>query len=147
MISLLIVFIIILLLCHRLFGSSRKPVYTSCVSNFTSSPHDNGTTAPVAEAPSIHVGESDNSYQSYMVNVGLDSSVIDSHKQFTSDLQSTTTGASTETVFSHSNDIVPFHGLRRHSANIPVDSTSREVPSHTNDQLKENSSPLKYGYF
>jgi hypothetical protein len=89
----------------------------------------------------------DANFHGYLMNTGLDPSVIKSHQDYTADLQQSTTGASTETVFSHSDDIVPYWGLRRHGPLIPIDATSREVPTLTDAQLAQTYKPLKYGLF
>lgn len=79
-------------------------------------------------------------YHEYMVSTGLESSVVDSHKIFTKDIQTTTTGASNQTVFSHDDDIVPKWGLRRKSTIVPISVHAREVPSQTNEQILDNAS-------
>lgn len=86
-------------------------------------------------------------YNEYMISTGLESGVVDSHKEFTDETQNKTTGASSETVFSHDDAIVPSWGLRRRSAQIPINPNSREVPSQTNEQLADNSQEFKYGLF
>lgn len=86
-------------------------------------------------------------YHEYMVSTGLEPSVVASHKDFTDETQNKTTGASTETVFSHDDAIVPSWGLRRTSANVPINPNSREVPSQTNEQLADNTRTFKYGLF
>ena len=78
-------------------------------------------------------------YHEYMVSTGLESSIVDSHKVFTKDIQTTTTGASAQTVFSHDDDIVPKWGLRRTSPLVPISAHAREVPSSTNEQIHANA--------
>jgi hypothetical protein len=152
MIQLLFVIIIILLICHNMFRRKLyQPKHTSCVSYFDNTP------SAVVAAPVLNTSvdddytggdlNPDSNFHGFLMNTGLDPSVIKSHNQYTADLQTSTTGASTETVFSHSDDIVPYWGLRRHSDYIPIDNTSREVPSQTNAQLQANSGPMKYGLF
>lgn len=86
-------------------------------------------------------------YSEYMVATGLESSVVDSHKAFTDDIELNTTGASAETVFSHDDSIVPKWGLRRTNDYIPINPNSKDVPSQTNEQLNQNSGTRKYGLF
>jgi hypothetical protein len=88
-------------------------------------------------------------YNEYMVATGLDPSVLDSHADFTDDIQNTTVGASAETVRSDSEDIVPMWGLRRTNAYIPINPNSRDVPSQTDDTMQKNGTPgaLRYGLF
>jgi len=86
-------------------------------------------------------------YNEYMISTGLESGVVDSHKEFVDETHNKTTGASAETVFSHDDAIVPSWGLRRRSAQIPINPNSREVPSQTNEQLADNSQQFKYGLF
>jgi hypothetical protein len=86
-------------------------------------------------------------YHEYMVSTGLEASVVKSHNDFTDEIQNKTTGASTETVFSHDDAIVPSWGLRRRSAAVPINPNSKDVPSQTNEQLEKNGSTFKYGLF
>lgn len=86
-------------------------------------------------------------YNEYMISTGLESSVVASHKDFVDETQNKTTGASTETVFSHDDAIVPSWGLRRRSAAVPIGDNSREVPSQTNEQITDNTGGFKYGLF
>lgn len=86
-------------------------------------------------------------YHEYMINTGLEASVVKSHNDFTDEIQNKTTGASTETVFSHDDAIVPSWGLRRRSAAVAINPNSKDVPSQTNEQLKKNGSSFKYGLF
>ena len=86
-------------------------------------------------------------YNEYMISTGLESAVVDSHNDYADEIQNKTTGASTETVFSHSDDIVPSWGLRRRSAIIPINPNSKDVPSLTNDQLQANGTAFRYGLF
>lgn len=91
------------------------------------------------------VGQGD--YSQYIINAGLESSVIDSHRVFVKEINTSTSGASTETVLSHDDSVVPKWGLRRTTPYIPVSAHAREVPSSTDDQLKDNSTSLTYGLF
>lgn len=86
-------------------------------------------------------------YNEYMISTGLEAGVVSSHKEFTDETHNKTTGASAETVFSHDDSVVPSWGLRRRSANIPINPNSREVPSQTNEQLADNTQEFKYGLF
>lgn len=95
----------------------------------------------------IMTAPSATNYNEYMISTGLEAGVVDSHKEFTDETQNKTTGASAETVFSHDDSIVPSWGLRRRSAQIPINPNSREVPSQTNEQLADNSQEFKYGLF
>lgn len=94
-----------------------------------------------------HHQTGDSDYHEYMINTGLESSVIDSHRVFTDDIQNVTTGASVETVLSHNDELVPTWGLRRHSAYIPISASARDVPSQTDAQMKDNTSQFKFGLF
>ena len=150
MIQYLFIVIIIILICNCIFKRKkhRRPVY-SCASYFdgknAAAPSVATPTQPPLSSDTLDPSES--GYHDFLINTGLNKDVIDSHRDYTADMQTTTTGASTETVFSHSDDIVPYWGLRRHGPHIPIDDTSREVPTLTNEQLAENSRPMKYGFF
>jgi hypothetical protein len=78
-------------------------------------------------------------YNDYLLTAGLESSVVDSHRQFVSDIQKTTTGASAQTVMS--GDVLdnPFVGLRRPNYNVAVDPNARQVPSAFAHQYSKNS--------
>lgn len=100
------------------------------------------STAPVMSAPAASESFSEpmmDDYHEYMVNTGLESSVVDSHRNFADEIQNTTTGASTDTVTSHDDSIVPSWGLRRRSEYVPVSPNAREVPSSTDEQIRDNS--------
>ena len=59
---------------------------------------------------SVRIGYIDTEY---ILQNGIDSSVVESHREFTDETQHRTTGASVETVRDDPNDIVPWIGLRR----------------------------------
>ena len=86
-------------------------------------------------------------YNQFIINTGLESSVVDSHKVFAKEINTSTSGASAQTVFSHDDSIVPKWGLRRTSAYVPVSEHAREVPSSTTEQILENSHTMSYGLF
>lgn len=86
-------------------------------------------------------------YNQFIINTGLETSVVDSHRVFAKEINTSTSGASAETVFSHDDSIVPKWGLRRTNARIPVSENAREVPSSTDEQLDDNSHSLTYGLF
>ena len=91
--------------------------------------------------------EEDFNHESYLLNNGLESSVLDSHRNFVDEMQMKTTGASALSVMSHDDSIVPKWGLRRSTPMVNVDPNAREVPSSTNEQLKDNSGTNQYGFF
>lgn len=87
-------------------------------------------------------------YEDYMLNSGLEPSIVESHKRFTDEIQHRTSGASVETVFSH--DVEPGNtwvGLRRPRYDIPVDVHAREVPSIPNEQMPVNRKYDRAGLF
>src|SRR6476661_4707700 len=86
-------------------------------------------------------------YNQFIINTGIEKSVTDSHSLFAKEINTNTSGASAQSVMSHDDSIVPKWGLRRSTPHVPVSSTAREVPSSTDEQLAENSSPNKYGLF
>lgn len=86
-------------------------------------------------------------YKQYIMNTGIESSVIDSHRQFAKEINTSTSGASAQTVLSHDDSIVPTWGLRRRSAYVPVSENAREVPSQTDAQMKDNSRKHSYNLF
>ncbi len=53
------------------------------------------------------------SFQDFMINEGLDKSVVESHNRFTEELQQRTTGSSSHAERTDDNDINPWRGLRR----------------------------------
>lgn len=89
-------------------------------------------------------------YEDYLLSSGLEPSILESHRRFTDELYlNRTPGASMQSELSHDDSIVPTWGLRRYNkdAIVPINENSREVPSHTNEQIIENTSTLKYGLF
>jgi hypothetical protein len=130
-----------------------QPKHTSCISYFDNTQNNTPTPAtPVIDSSvdgDYDGGDlnPDTNFHGFLMKTGLSPDVVQSHSQYTADMQTGTSGASTETVFSHSDDIVPYWGLRRHGPHIPIDATSREVPTLTDEQLKEISRPMKYGLF
>lgn len=75
------------------------------------------------------------------INVlGLEQSVIDSHRAFTNDSSRVTTTASNMPVREYDDGPVPFAGLRRPEYHkVQVGSTARTVPSEYSDQMAVNS--------
>jgi hypothetical protein len=129
-----------------------QPKHTSCISYFDNTQNNTPAAAPVIDTSvdgDYDGGDlnPDVNFHGFLMKTGLSPDVVQSHNQYTADMQTGTSGASTETVFSHSDDIVPYWGLRRHGPHIPIDATSREVPTLTDEQLKEISRPMKYGLF
>jgi hypothetical protein len=121
------------------YNMDSKPLPVS--EEYMTDKYDKSYMQSIASAPSA------DNYNEYMISTGLESGVVSSHKEFVDETQNKTSGASTETVFSHDDSIVPSWGLRRHSAAIPINPNSREVPSQTNEQLADNAQPFKYGLF
>lgn len=52
-------------------------------------------------------------YSDFLLNAGIEKTVMDSHRQFVDEIQHKTTGASTETVRDDDNDVNPRWGLRK----------------------------------
>lgn len=89
-------------------------------------------------------------YSQFMIDTGLESSILASHRTFADDLQNSTVGASAATEFSHDDDIVGKWGLRRKSSYIPVSVHARDIPSLTDEQMKRNarsSNPIAQALF
>ena len=145
---LIIILIIILVVNLRSKKSVMRP--KSCGHSHPTMPMPMMRKAPVqmrAAPPKMGHEPCAGDYQEYMLNTGVASSIIDSHAEFTNDLQVGTKGASAETVFSHDDSIVPKWGLRRTTINVPISENAREVPSSTDEQIADNSGPLRYGFF
>ena len=71
--------------------------------------------------------------------LGLEQSVLDSHKAFVQDATRTTTTASNMPTVEFDTDVVPWVGLRRPDYNVLVGSTARTVPSEYTDQLAQRT--------
>lgn len=83
---------------------------------------------PVAREYMNNTAES-GAFEDYLIDAGLESTVIDSHQQFVNDIQKTTSGASVETVLAGDVDDNPWVGIRRPNYDVKVDSSARTVPS------------------
>lgn len=94
----------------------------------------------IVNSDSANITTDSSDYNQYMIQTGLESSVLTSHRTFTDDLQNTTTGASASTEFSHDDDEVVKWGLRRTSPYIPESINSRTVGSLTDSQRQINAS-------
>lgn len=78
-------------------------------------------------------------YNDYLLSTGLEQGVVDSHRQFVNDIQHTTTGASSRTIFSEEPDLAPWVGLRRPNyQSVNIDPNSRQVPSVEQYQMPSN---------
>jgi hypothetical protein len=84
-----------------------------------------------------HPGYDD--YKQFIIGTGLEPSVVDSHRAFAKEINTSTSGASSATVTSHDDSVVTRWGLRRATAYVPVSPNAREVPSSTEQQLKDNA--------
>ena len=97
----------------------------------------------------VHAPTSDD-YNEYIVNAGLEQSVIDSHRKFAEDMNQKTSGASAQTTFSHDEDPSGngWRGLRRPDySGIYMDPNAREVPSTYKEQMPKNRKYNKCGLF
>ena len=87
-------------------------------------------------------------YNEFMINTGLEQSVLESHQAFAKDVNTTTSTASAATEMSHDDSIVPKWGLRRATPRVYISENAREVPSSTNEQIYSNDrSSGCYGLF
>jgi hypothetical protein len=88
-----------------------------------------------------------NDYNDYLLNTGLEQSVVDSHNKFTEGITTTTSGASAMTEVSHDDNLVPWYGLRRPRNDVYIDPNAREVPSVYQKQLSKNKKYSSCGLY
>lgn len=90
----------------------------------------------------------DYDFNDYVLSSGVDKSVVDSHRRFTSQIQKSTTGASTLTELSGDVYATPFVGLRRPDMQrIPIDANARTVPSEDQAVMPPGNRLYKCGLF
>lgn len=78
----------------------------------------------------------DYSYDDYLVNEGLEKSVVESHNKFVDEIHHRTTGASAQSVLSGDVDVNPWVGLRRINYNAAFSQNdARTVSSESPDQM------------
>lgn len=77
------------------------------------------------------------SHQDTLLKLGVEQSVIDSHRAFVNDSGRTTTSASNQGTREYDQNPVPFVGLRRPDYSVPVGETARVVQSEDYDRLPQ----------
>lgn len=96
-------------------------------------------------------GSSDDSYENYLLQHGLEKSVVESHRNYVDSIRehgTFTTGASSQTETSHVSFMNPAVGLRLMPQEVFVSPEAREVPTENIENLKENVvTKYRYGFF
>lgn len=84
-------------------------------------------------------------YSNYVLNTGLDQSVIESHRRFTDDLQNSTARTSSmQTELSSDVYDNPWVGLRRPNTDVKVSKEARQVPTADQFQQERSSTTKLY---
>ncbi len=93
--------------------------------------------AGITDDQDIDVDLENETHQDTILKLGVEQSVIDSHKAFVYDSARTTTGASNVPVREFDDNVVPFVGLKRVNYSVKVGDTARVTPTAENHQLAQ----------